>query len=102
MYGKLFFFNWNPFIFVGYGNDLGFFHANPYILNVTQMPMFADAHISSLGTCGETGYWKQPLWLACYNFDIRYFLADIWRSPYKIVQRSQVLATMKFFLKIAL
>ena len=25
--------------------------------------MFADAHISSLGTCGETGYWKQPLWL---------------------------------------
>ena len=35
--GKLFFFfYWNPFIFVGYGNDRFFSHTNPYILNVTQ------------------------------------------------------------------
>ena len=52
------FFNWNPFIFVGYRNDMSFPHTNPYISTspimaldfeyYTTMPMFADAHISSL------------------------------------------------------
>ena len=50
--------NWNPFIFVGYRNDMSFPHTNPYISPspimaldfeyYTTMQMFADAHISSL------------------------------------------------------
>ena len=38
---------WNPFIFVGYGNDRFFPHTNPYILNAVRNNAYA--HISSLG-----------------------------------------------------
>ena len=42
-------FYWNPFIFVGYGNDKFFRFKSLYFECYATMPMFADAHISSFG-----------------------------------------------------
>ena len=60
--GKLFFY-WNPFIFVGYGNDRFLFHTNPDISNVMQQCRCSRCLYFELGL-PVVPLWRVWLWFS--------------------------------------